>query len=125
MKNKAVCIRCGNFKKDAFSSCKACDWTPKTDFEAARALILSEQADYAGEIVGKSMEELQTISDSIRSGRPYAIDGEEQSRVVRAYYSYLKTLPPRKWYQSKKVKIILALLLIMLISSTVSYFVLL
>ena len=103
MKNKAVCIRCGAFKKDAFSTCKQCDLTPKTDFEAARALILSEESLYGETIIGRSFEELQSISESIRAGRPYPIDGEEQKKVVRAYYAYLKTIPPKKWYQNKKI----------------------
>ena len=122
MKHKAICIRCGEFKKHAFDTCKACDWTPKTDFEAARALILSLEADYAGQTIGKSIEELKSISESIRSGRPYAIDGEEQSRVVRAYYSYQKTLPATKWYQSRKFKTIVVLVALVIVAAAVSYY---
>ena len=113
MKKKAVCIRCGTFKKDAFSTCKKCDLTPETDFEAARALILSEETLYGDVVIGKSAEELKSISESIRAGKPYPIDGDEQKRVVRAYYEYLKSIPPRKWYQTRKllwVIVIVALL---------------
>ena len=109
MKNKAVCIRCGAFKKDAFSTCKQCDLTPKSDFEAARALILSEETKYGDVVIGRSAEELQSISESIRAGRPYPIDGDEQTQVVRAYYAYLKTVPPEKWYQSKQIIWVIAL----------------
>jgi len=101
MKYKAVCIRCGTFKKDALATCSSCQLIPKTDFEAARALILSLQTEYAGVQVGKTIEELKNISEQIKSGRPFAIDGDEQSRVVRAYYAYLKTLPPPKWYHRR------------------------
>jgi len=103
MKNKAVCIKCGTFKKDAFSTCKKCDLTPKTDFEAARALILSEETLYGDVVIGKSPEELKSISESIRAGKPFPIDGDEQTRVVRAYYEYLKTIPAKKWYQTRKL----------------------
>ena len=96
MKKKAVCIRCGTFKKDAFATCPECDLTPKTDFEAARALILSEKTAYGTVEIGRTAEELQTISEAIRSGRPYAIDGEEQKLVVREYWNYLKSQPPPK-----------------------------
>lgn len=122
MKHKAICIRCGEFKKDAFASCKACSWTPKTDFEAARSLILSLEADYAGQSIGKPVEELKSISEAIRSGRPYAIDGEEQNRVVRAYYSYQKTIPARKWYQSRKFKTIVALVALVIVSLALGYY---
>lgn len=103
MKNKAICIRCGAFKKDAFATCKQCQLTPKNDFEAARALILSEKTFYGSTAIGKTIEELQIISESIRNGRPYPIDGDEQTRVVREYYAYLKTIPSKKWYQNRKI----------------------
>lgn len=122
MKYKAICVRCGEFKKDAFATCKACSWTPKTDFEAARSLILSLEAEYDGQTIGKSIEELKSISDAIRSGRPHAIDGEEQNRVVRAYYSYLKTIPAAKWYQSRKFKTIVVLVALAIIILALSYF---
>ena len=96
MKKKAVCIRCGTFKKDAFAKCPECDLTPNTDYEAARALILSELTFYGDTEIGRSMEELEVISQSIKSGRPYPIDGEEQKAVVRAYWNYLKTQPKPK-----------------------------
>lgn len=94
MKKKAVCIRCGTFKKDAFASCPECELTPKTDFEVARALILSEKTVYDEAEIGQTAEELEEISGSIRSGRPYPIDGEEQKIVVREYWKYLKSQPP-------------------------------
>lgn len=125
MKNKAVCIRCGTFKKDAFSTCKQCNLTPKNDFEAARALILSEKKIYGKTEIGRTSEELQVIAESIRNGKPYPIDGDEQTRVVREYYAYIKTLPPSKWYQSKKLKWIIFLLFVtgLLISAFFIFFI--
>lgn len=96
MKKKAVCIRCGTFKKDAFASCPDCELAPKTDFEAARALILSEKTVYDKTEIGRTIEELEEISKTIKSGRPYPIDGEEQKIVVREYWKYLKSQPPPK-----------------------------
>jgi hypothetical protein len=96
LKKKAVCIRCGAFKKDAFSSCPDCGLTPKTDFEAARALILSEKTAYGETEIGRTIVELENISEAIRGGRPYPIDGEEQKIVVREYWAYLKSQPPPK-----------------------------
>lgn len=122
MKNKAICIRCGNFKKDAFATCKECDLTPKTDFEVARALILSVKTTYGEAEIGKSPDELKVISERIKAGRPYAIDGDEQSRVVREYYTYLKSLPPAKWYQSKKFKWIMAGLAVVAIAAAVVFY---
>ena len=92
-KKKAVCIRCGTFKKDAFAACPECGLAPETDYEAARALILSEQTLYGDTEIGRSMEELEAISQSIKNGRPYPIDGEEQKAVVRAYWHHLKSQP--------------------------------
>jgi len=125
MKFKAVCIRCGAFKKDAFATCKQCELTPKTDFEAARALILSEKNVYGDVVIGKTAEELQMISESIRAGRPFPIDGDEQTRVVRAYYAYLKTLPQKKWYQRRKnLLITITILALVVVAGFVSYFLL-
>ena len=113
MKYKAICIRCGTFKKDAFAACKECELEPKTDFEAARALILSEKTIYGTTSIGRTSEELEEISEAIKRGRPYAIDGEEQKLVVREYSAYLKSLPKPKWYQSSKVKWIFASVLLL------------
>lgn len=119
MKNRAVCIRCGAFKKDAFATCKECNLTPKTDFEAARALILSELTLYGDVSIGRPMEELELISQSIRNGKPYPIDGEEQKKVVREYSAYLKSLPQPKWPRGRKLKWLgIIVLILMLLSGT-------
>ena len=104
MKKTAICIRCGTFKKNAFTTCKECELTPATDFETARALILSEKQLYGDIAIGRSLEELEEISLAIRNGKPYPIDGEEQNLVVRQYSAYLRSLPKPKWYQTKTTK---------------------
>lgn len=106
MKKKAVCIRCGTFKKEALTTCPNCNLTPKTDYEAARAFIVSEKFSFGDSDVeiGRSMEELQKIAAAIQNNRPYAIDGEEQKMVVREYYKYLKSLPQTNWPLARKLK---------------------
>lgn len=96
-KSASVCVRCGAFKKTAFSHCKQCGFQPKSDYEAARSLILSEKAVIGDMEVGQTPEALQDIAAAIRRGRPFPIDGELQKQVVRAYYKYLKANPPSKW----------------------------
>ena len=123
MKTKAVCIRCGTFKKDAFAICPDCGLSPKTDYEAARALILSEKTLIGDVEIGRSAEELQKIAELIRKGRPYAIDGEEQKMVVREYYAYLKSLPAPKWYQEKKVKLVGFIIVALMIVAAVVWWV--
>jgi hypothetical protein len=123
MKKTAVCIRCGTFKKDAFASCKKCNLKPTSDFEAARALILSEKKTYGNVEIGRSLEELKNISTTIQKGKPYPIDGEEQNLVVREYSAYLRSLPKPKLYQSKSAKWIAAgLLLVSIVISTASVY---
>jgi len=114
-KKKAVCIRCGTFKKDAFAPCPGCGLRPQTDFETARALILSEKSALGSVEIGRTLEELESISESIKKGRPYAIDGEEQNWVVREYWNYLKSLPAPKRRFSKFL--IWSILLLVLFSA--------
>jgi hypothetical protein len=116
MKRKAVCIRCGTFKKAAFAPCTECGLSPKSDYEAARALILSEKTFYGDVEIGRSAEELETISQSIKSGRPYPIDGEEQKAVVRAYYQYLQSQPKPRPPLSRILKWAIPLFILLSVS---------
>jgi len=104
MKKNAVCISCGSFKKSALDRCKSCGFEPKNDYEAARSLILSETHILNEIPIGRAADKLLEISQSIRAGRPYPIDGEEQKQVVREYYKYMKSHPPSKWPLSRKLK---------------------
>jgi len=112
MKYNAVCVSCGEYKKSALARCKSCGFQPKTDYEAARSLILSETHVIHEIAIGRSAEQLQQISQSIRSGRPYPIDGEEQKQVVREYNQYLKLHPPSSWPPTRKVKWLLIISLL-------------
>jgi len=121
MKMKAVCISCGSFKKSALGRCKKCGFEPNNDYAAARSLILSETHILNETAIGRSAEQLLEISQSISSGRPYPIDGEEQKQVVREYYKYMKSHPPPKWPLSRKLKWISGITISILIISVASY----
>ena len=120
MKNNAVCVSCGSFKKSALVRCKNCGFEPKNDYEAARSLILSETHILNEMPIGRAADKLLEISQSIRAGRSYPIDGEEQKQVVREYYKYMKSHPPPNWPLSRKLKWIagigLPLLLILVVT---------
>ena len=120
-KDKAVCIRCGSFKKQAFSVCPECGLKPKTDFEAARALILSEKTVIGDTEIGHTLEELKEIADAIRRGRPFPIDGEYQKTVVREYYKHLKSMPQPKWPARRVLKWTAVLLLVLILASVFAW----
>lgn len=124
MKHKAVCIRCGTFKKAAFAPCPECGLAPKSDYEAARALILAEKTFYGDVEIGRSSEELKNISQSIKSGRPYPIDGEEQKAVVRAYYNYLQSQPKPKPSLIQYLKWIIPSLILITIGALITWWLL-
>ncbi len=85
MKPNAVCVACGALKKAALAACPACGFEPKSEYEAARSLILSKRF-HAGDMeIGRTAAELQSIADEIRAGRPYRFDPQEQHRVVEQY----------------------------------------
>ena len=121
MKKTAVCIKCGTFKKSALVKCKNCGFEPDNDYAAARSLILSETHILNEIPIGRPAEKLLEISQSIISGRPYPIDGEEQKQVVREYYKYMKSHPPPKWPLSRKLKWISSIGLTVLLVSVTGY----
>lgn len=78
----AVCVPCGAFKKSAQTACPACGFEPKSEYEMARALILSQKFTADETTIGQTSDELRTIAADIRAGRPYRFDPQEQQRVV-------------------------------------------
>ncbi len=81
----AVCVPCGAFKKSAQAACPACGFEPKSEYEVARALILSQKFTADETTIGRTADELRTIAADIRVGRPYRFDPQEQERVVDQY----------------------------------------
>ena len=67
----AVCLRCGEWKTEAFQPCPVCAFDParaEDDRDAqARSLLLSEPHS--------TRAELHEASRALREGRPLALDG--------------------------------------------------
>ncbi len=78
----AVCIRCGNIKRNPAAKCAVCHFQPQDAEDKARSLILSTAYEIDGEYRGKTKEELQAIAAAIANGRPYTFDGAEVRSVV-------------------------------------------
>ena len=95
MADESVCVRCGAFKKNATVTCSSCHYTPESEYEVARSLILSKKSTIGEAVVGRDMDELKTIAKEIADGRPYYFDGEEQQQVAEAYRAHLATQPKR------------------------------
>lgn len=88
MKIEAVCVTCGAIKKAAVASCPECGYEPESEYEVARALILSKEFPAGRRTIGRPVDELRAIGEQIRSGRPYYFDPHEQQSVVEAYRDY-------------------------------------
>jgi len=88
---KSVCVRCGAFKKNAPATCSSCHYTPESQYEVARSLILSKSTTLGEIVIGRDMAELKTIAKDIAGGRPYYFDAEEQRQVVEACQAYSAT----------------------------------
>ncbi len=78
-------MACGALKKSAQVACPECGLEPKSDYEVARALILSRKFAAGETVVGRTSDELRAIAQGIRAGRPYRFDPEEQQRVIEQY----------------------------------------
>ncbi len=91
MAGKSVCVRCGAFKRNATATCSSCHYTPESEYQVARSLILSKNATLGETEIGRDMDELKTIAKEIADGRPYYFDAEEQQQVVEAYRVHLAT----------------------------------
>lgn len=81
----AVCIQCGNLKREPAAKCSACNFRPQSDVERAKSLILSTGYEIDGEFRGKTDAELKNIANEIANGQPYAfVDSEIMSVVEHA-----------------------------------------
>ena len=115
LKIGAVCVTCGAFKKAAVESCPECGYEPESEYEVARALILSKAFPAGKRIIGRSVDELRAIGEQIRGGRPYYFDAQEQQDVVKAYRDYTNTKSGRN--VSVFLKWLLPLLLILILAA--------
>ncbi len=115
MKIGAVCVTCGAIKKAAVERCPQCGYEPESEYEVARALILSKAFPAGNRIIGRSLDELRAIGEQIRSGRPYYFDPHEQQTVVEAYRDYLDAKSGR--HASVFLKWLVPLLLILVLAT--------
>ena len=91
----AVCIRCGNIKRNPAANCSVCHFQPQTAEDKARSLILSTAYEIDGEYRGKAKEELQAIAASIATGQPYVFDDAEVRSVVE-YVERVLAVPAKR-----------------------------
>lgn len=115
MKIRAVCVTCGAFKKAAVESCPECGYEPESEYEVARALILSKQFPAGNRIIGRSVDELRAIGEQIRGGRPYYFDAQEQQIVVEAYRDHTNAKSGR--HASVFLKWLIPLLLLLILAA--------
>jgi cytochrome c len=91
----AVCVHCGNIKRNLSARCAICHFQPQTDEDKARAFILSTAYEIDGEYRGMTKEQLTAIAAAVGNGRPYAFDQAEIQSVV-AYAKRVLTVPARR-----------------------------
>jgi hypothetical protein len=85
LRKQSVCVSCGRFKRRALIRCKRCGYLPSSDYEIARAVILSRQMQAGATVIGRSPSELKRIAAEIRGGRPYLFDPDEEQIALYAY----------------------------------------
>jgi len=93
-KRRAVCIKCGQFKAHALGACPKCGFTPRSDEDTAKALILSKAFDAGEDVVGQSMPELEQIASLLQTDGQYPFDPEEVLRVAAAHRA-ARAITPR------------------------------
>ena len=91
----AVCIKCGNFKNKAIIPCSFCGFSPESDEEKAKSIMLSTDYEINNEYKGKSIYELQVISNDLKKGKKFSFDDKEVKRLVR-YARYIDSISWRK-----------------------------
>jgi hypothetical protein len=91
----AVCISCGHFKRLALVKCPSCGFTPSSEDEQARSLILAPAFDAGEQIVGLGSQQLAAASAAIQAGHPYDFDLAEVARVCRMH-TQVKAIGPRR-----------------------------
>jgi hypothetical protein len=90
-----VCVGCGAFKRRPQVRCSGCGYLPFSEYEIARALILSESFHIGGTVIGRSRPELKRIAKEIRTGRAYLFDPKEEQIALNAYRDF-QTITHRK-----------------------------
>ncbi len=103
MANTALCIRCGSFKKNHVAVCPGCRFLPTDDEDIAKSRMLDFPYSFAtgsnGDVfeTGRTVDELQIISEQIKSGKPYDFPAEELAGVLRVWRQTKQTTPRELW----------------------------
>lgn len=91
----AVCVHCGNIKRNVTARCAICHFQPQADEDKARAFILSTAYEIDGEYRGMTKEQLTAIAAAIEKGHPYAFDEAEIQSVI-GYAKHVLAVPARR-----------------------------
>jgi hypothetical protein len=92
-RQSAVCIRCGRFKKTALEHCRHCNFQPNTPLEIAQSHVLGPPRDFElwnRRVIstGRSMSELERISQLIRFGGSYTYPNQELDGLLAVWAEY-------------------------------------
>jgi hypothetical protein len=91
----AVCIRCGNIKREPVGRCSVCYFQPQTPEDKACSLILSLGYEIEEEYRGKTKEELIAVAAAVQNGLPYSFD-ETEVQLVIAYAQLASAISVRR-----------------------------
>jgi len=77
----AICIACGEGKKRFQARCKQCGFTPATELEMARSLLLSVFADVGDDYLGLTPDTASAIQVRVRNGT-HVFDEERVASIL-------------------------------------------
>jgi ribosomal protein L40E len=90
----AVCIRCGGDKHGPAQKCRRCRFSPQSDEDKAKSLVLSTAFEINGEYRGKSLAELKIIGADIAAGKPYEVNDADVKDVLE-YARLMNEVTPK------------------------------
>lgn len=77
----ALCINCGEEKKEPQDRCKKCGFVPASDIDKAKSILLSIYCEIDGVYCGPPMDDFEKIKERIRRGE-YEFDESLVQKVV-------------------------------------------
>jgi hypothetical protein len=95
MEGNAVCLKCGEFKKNVKNRCKKCKFAPISEDDIAKSFILSKSFEVNGLTIGRDKKELKEISTYIQSGNQYNFDEKEINITKVQFQEFIKTEPSK------------------------------
>lgn len=94
MSERALCIKCYEWKKGHMEICMACRFIPQSDEDICKSRMLDQpwafQDPTTDEIVsvGKTREELETIFSEFRSGNAYSYPEYELNALTKVFKAH-------------------------------------